>query len=142
MERELKVIMKWLKESGLKVNESKTEVCLFHRLDCQKITLHINNSPIESKEAMNVLGVTFDSKLKWSKHINNAIQKARKALHAIKLIKQHFTPQELRQIITSNFYSILYYNSEIWHLQSLKQNLKQKLLSASAKAIKTCTVPI
>jgi hypothetical protein len=106
MKRELKVIMKWLKESGLKVNKSKTEACLFHRLDCQNITLLINNSPIESTEAMNVLGVTFDSKLNWSKHINNTIQKARKALHAMKLIMQHFTPQELRQIITSNFYSI------------------------------------
>ena len=139
MERELKVIMKWLKESGLKVNESKTEVCLFHRLDCQKITLHINNSPIESTEAMNVLGVTFDSKLNWSKHINNAIQKARKALHAIKLIKQHFTPQELRQIITSNFYSIIYYNSEIWHLPNLSNQLNQQLYAASATALKLCT---
>ena len=42
------------------------------------------------------------------------------------------------QLITSNFYSVLYYNSEIWHLQSLKTNLKQRLLSASSNAIKTC----
>ena len=42
------------------------------------------------------------------------------------------------QLITSNFYFVLYYNSEIWHLQSLKINLKQKLLSSSAKAIKMC----
>ena len=33
---------------------------------------------------------------------------------------------------------IIYYNSEIWHLQALKSNLKQKLLSASANAIKAC----
>ena len=31
-----------------------------------------------------------------------------------------------------------HYNSEIWHLQSLKTNLKQRLLSASSQAIKTC----
>ena len=42
------------------------------------------------------------------------------------------------QIITSNYYSVLYYNSEIWHINSLKTNLKQILLSSSAKAIKTC----
>ena len=35
-------------------------------------------------------------------------------------------------------YSILYYNSEIWHLPSLKRVLKQILLSSSAKAIKIC----
>ena len=37
-----------------------------------------------------------------------------------------------------NFYSILYYNSEIWHLPSLKTTLKQSLLSASAKALRVC----
>ena len=54
------------------------------------------------------------------------------------MIKKFFNTQELLQLVTSNFYSILYYNSEIWHLSSLKSNLKQKLLSASAKAIKVC----
>ena len=35
-----------------------------------------------------------------------------------------------------NFYSILYYNSEIWHIPNLKPELKQKILSASANALK------
>ena len=47
--------------------------------------------------------------------------------------------KELLQLITSNYYSILYYNSEIWHLPSLNVNLKQKLLSSSAKAIRMCS---
>ena len=38
-----------------------------------------------------------------------------------------------------NFYSVLYYNSEIWHLPSLKATLKQKLMSVSTLALKTCT---
>ena len=37
---------------------------------------------------MNVLGVCFDSKLTWALHVANAINKANKALHAIKLIKK------------------------------------------------------
>ena len=43
------------------------------------------------------------------------------------------------QLITSNFYSILYYNSEIWHLPSNCHNSKKNLLSASAAALKMCT---
>ena len=31
MEKSLESITKWLKKSGLKVNEDKTEICLFHR---------------------------------------------------------------------------------------------------------------
>ena len=42
------------------------------------------------------------------------------------------------QLVTSNVFSILYYNSEIWHLPSLKTELKQKLISISARAIRTC----
>ena len=139
MEAELETITGWLKDSGLKVNESKTEVCLFHRMDCQPIIIKVNNSPIKSKNSMNVLGVTFDSKLTWSEHINNCTKKAKRALHAIKLIRPNFTPDELKTIITSNFFSILYYNSEIWHLPNLSPLLKQQLLATSALGLKLCT---
>ena len=52
--------------------------------------------------------------------------------------QKYFNTNELLAFVTSNFYSILFYNSEIWHLPSLKNNLKQKLLSSSAKAITVC----
>ena len=84
------------------------------------------------------MGVLFDQKLQWSDQVAHTVLKSTKALNAIKLIKKFFTTRELLQIITSNFYSIFYYNSEIWLLQSLKANLKSKLLSSSARAIKAC----
>ena len=74
-----------------------------------------------------------------SKQVGNTILKSNRALNAIRLVKSYFTNKELLQILTSNFYSVLYYNSEIWHLPSLSVNLKQKLFSASAIALKTCT---
>ena len=45
---------------------------------------------------------------------------------------------ELLTIIRSNFFSILYYNADIWLLPSLKQLLKSKLLSTSSAALKLC----
>ena len=39
-------------------------------------------------------------------------------------------------LLTSNLYSILYYNCEIWLMNSLQVGLKQHLLSASANALK------
>ena len=45
---------------------------------------------------------------------------------------------ELKGLLTSNYYSVLCYNSEIWNLPNLNTNLKKKLLSASANAIKIC----
>ena len=88
LERSLEAITKWLRGSGLAVNDSKTELCLFHRLDQPRITINLFNSEIRSKNAMNVLGVTFDSKLQWSAQVSNIILKANRSLFAIKLIKK------------------------------------------------------
>ena len=88
--------------------------------------------------SINVLGVLFDSKLTWSDHVATTLLKTNKALCAIKLIRKFFTTKELVQIATATVYSILYYNSKIWHLQSLKQSLKQRILSSSASVLKAC----
>ena len=71
-------------------------------------------------------------------HIASACNKATKSINAVRLKKRFFTKAELLQLITANVFSVLYYNSEIWHIPSLKHELKQKLISISAKAIKTC----
>ena len=68
----------------------------------------------------------------------NACNKATKAINAVRLIKKFFTKLELLQLVTANVFSVLYYNSEIWHIPSLKNELKKKMTSISAKAIKTC----
>ena len=134
----LKRTMDWLKDSGMKVNESKTDLCLFYKGDSTPISLNLYGKTIVSNKTMNVLGVIFDSKMQWSNQVAHAIKRSTKALNAIKLIKKNFNQQELLSLVTSNFYSILNYNSEIWQLPSLKVTLKQKLLSASAKALKVC----
>ena len=83
------------------LNESKTELCLFHRKDHHPITFFLSGQEITSKNEINVLGVTFDSKLQWSPQVAKTVKKAKSTLHAIKLIKPYFTNQELKQIITS-----------------------------------------
>ena len=139
MQTSLEAIIKWLRQSGLKVNEAKTEMCLFHRNDTRTITLQINNSRVTSTPQINVLGVIFDSKMQWNEQVSKTIKKANKALLAIKLIKKHFTYPEIKTLLTTNFYSILYYNSEIWHTPTLKPYLKNLLLSTSARALQICT---
>ena len=138
MKTKLEFIIGWLKDSGLKVNASKTEMCLFYRKDQPSIEITLTTQTIKSKTYMKVLGVSFDSKLNWQFQIENSITKAKRALNAIKLIRKHFNKQELLKLITSNYYSILYYNSEIWHLPSNTPNSKKQLLSASALPLKLC----
>ena len=139
MEDKLIVITNWLSQSGLKVNEGKTELCLFHRKDQPLMSINFNNCNLTSKTNMNVLGVSFDSKLNWQIQVQNVITKAKKNLHAINLIKKHFKKYEILQLLTANYYSVLYYNSEIWHIPSLSHQLKKNLMSASANPLKLCT---
>ena len=94
---------------------------------------------MSSSDSINVLGVLFDSRMQWTKHVRSEIIKSGRALNAIKLIRKYFTTKELVQLITSNFYSVLFYNSEIWHLNSLKQRDKAFLMTSSSYALKIAT---
>ena len=114
----------------MKVNESKTDLCLFHRGDTTLISITLNGTTLISNRTINILGVIFDLKLTWVSH---AIKRSIKVLNAMRMIKRFFTKKELLSLVTSNFYSTLYYNSEIWHLPTLKTTLKQSLLRTSAE---------
>ena len=87
MEHKLSRIMEWLKDLGIKVNESKTSLCLFHRGDTTPITINLYGKLIKSNKMINVLGVIFDSKLQWNDHIAHALKRSMKALNAIRLMK-------------------------------------------------------
>ena len=132
------MITKWLRGSGLVVNESKTEICLFHRNDKPSVTVTLNGTPVKSKKYMNVLGVLFDSKLNWNIHIASAISKAKKSLFAIKHLKKYFEPNKVRTLLDSYFYSVLYYNANIWLTPDLNSVMKHDLLAISANGLRAC----
>ena len=100
----------------------------------------INKELINAKTEINVLGITFDCKLQWCTQVARTISNANKSLQAVKLIRKYFTTKEIVQLLTSNFYSILYFGSEIWHIPTLNYHCKRMLLSASANALKLCNL--
>ena len=53
-----------------------TGKCLFYLKDTYPIKIIINNMPVKPMQNMNVLGVQFDSKLTWSKHVSSQITTA------------------------------------------------------------------
>ena len=63
MEKSLEAINKWLNKSGMKMNESKSELCLFHRNPKPQISVVVNGVQMTSKPDINVLEVEFDSRL-------------------------------------------------------------------------------
>ena len=126
-------------QTCLFINLQKTKMIVRWVNNILLLATERNGTQITSKKVMNVLGICFDSKLQWQEQVALTISKAKSTLHAIKLIKPYFNNRELKQLITANFYSVLYYNSEIWHIPSLNPHSKQQLLLASANALKLCT---
>ena len=136
VKKKVETIMKWLKDSGMQVNSKKTEFCIFYRFDPPKKTIQLYEENICSKNQIKILGVTFDSKLTWFNHIQNTILKCKKTLQAIKLIARYFTIDEKLNIVTSLFYSRLYYGAEVWLIPTLNSNLKSKIQSISTQALR------
>jgi thiamine phosphate synthase YjbQ (UPF0047 family) len=84
MERSIEAITKVVKQSGLKISESKTEICAFHKHDVAPLHVRTVDEVVLSKDSINVLGDIFDTKLTWSHHIQSAVNKSTHALNAFK----------------------------------------------------------
>ena len=129
---EVKVVLR------IAYSNQKNELCLLYKNDMAPVTISVSGIEIKSKTTINVLGVLFDSKMQWSPHDYKVVLKANKALNAIKILGKFFKTNELIMFVTSNFFSILYYNSEVWQLPNLNQNSKHLLFVASSNALKVC----
>ena len=69
-------VSSWLTGSGLKINDQKTEICIFHRKEKLSLTIIINNNEIRTTNHMTILGIIFDSNLAWDLQYNHSIREA------------------------------------------------------------------
>jgi hypothetical protein len=88
MEQSIEAIWKWLRQPGLKVNQNKSEACPVYKPDVAPTTIRVGNAMIATKKLINMLGVVFDSELRWDLHISKGCDKANKSLIVLKLIKK------------------------------------------------------
>ena len=82
-------VSQWLTQSGLKINDQKREICIFHRKEKVAVTININNNEIKTANQMTILGIIFDSNLTWDPQYNQAIKEANHNLYAIKIISKY-----------------------------------------------------
>jgi hypothetical protein len=126
----------WMSGSGLAVNIKKTELAIFHRYESGTSSIQIRNQEIKSKPFINVLGIIFDTRLTWDKHVDYCITGARQSLHVLRMVRSFFTEIEMANIITSIYFSKLYYGALVWLLPDLKEKHYRRLYSESGKALK------
>lgn len=138
-QNELNNIEKYLKINGLSLSLEKTKIVLFNSGVNPKILpeFHINGTRLQYTENMKFLGVFFNSKLNWSKHISHILTKARKALNLLKVIVSHKWGQDsniLRTLAISLVRSCFLYGQEVFY--NAPNSLLKKIQSVDCKAFK------
>jgi len=131
-----KLHIKKLKLLGMKVNESKSEVVIFGKNQPVDADIYIGDVIVKSTATMKVLGITFDSKLTWEPHVTNLVKKCNAKLTVLRKLRHKFTVDQFMKIVTSQYYSILYYCAPVWLNDVLKSNLKRRINSAHFKALR------
>jgi len=120
----------YLKKMGMIVNTSKTEVVVFRKKGHIEIeTFKVDDTEVLSTTTMKVLGLTFQTDMKWNFHVNTVLKKIQSKLSMLRKIRRNLDLQDYLKVATAQLYSILYYGSPVWMNDTLEKSLWQKLKS-------------
>ncbi|KAI5752692.1 hypothetical protein M8J77_019486 [Diaphorina citri] len=85
IESALKVLKKWCAENLMIINEDKTKYQVFSLArKMEPIKIKYNNKYLKEADESKYLGITFDRKINWNKHVENTTHKARNRFKLLK----------------------------------------------------------
>lgn len=133
-------IQKWCDKNGFKISTDKSILVLFtksHKKFDFKITLQ--GSEIKRDDHVKFLGVIFDNRLTWSKHIKYTIDKCKKRINLLRSLASQTWGSSTNALLTiyrSLIRPIIEY-ADIAYANAPKTNLK-KLDQIQAYALRIC----
>ena len=139
---ELNNIQTWSQNKGFLINEQKSKNIVLHRRSVEPILseLQANNSSIERVSSINILGITFQSNLKWDHHISSVIKKCNKSLGIIrKLSCSGVGPSDCWKVYLAICYSYMCYGFPVF-CDITKRQLAD-LTRIEKRAMRICTKP-
>ena len=125
---EINKISNWMNTNNLTINYKKS-CCMIISNKSNKSThfkLTINDNAIEKSDNVKYLGVHFDNKLTWEKHINTMSKKFSKVCGMIHKLRHYVPLSTLKLIYFSMFHSQIQYSLLNWgrtaknHLRKLE----------------------
>ena len=113
------VMVTWFNDNFLQANPEKFQFIMFNDLNNDCI-LSINNSvKLVKQEQVKLLGVTIDSKLTFTDHINGLCIKAGKHLNMLKRLSNMLNQDVKYQLFNTFILSHFNFCSVIWHFCSM-----------------------
>ena len=118
LQKMLDDLTEWGKSCGLKFNPEKSVAVVFsRRRKTPPFSLKIDGGEIAYKTEVKYLGVTLDSKLHWTPHINEKITKTKKYLHQVSCMTRNNwgpKPKLMRWAYIGIVRPMLCYGAMIW----------------------------
>jgi hypothetical protein len=121
MNAELSKISAWARDNKLQFNEQKSQVMLTtrrKRKENKEGKIYLNNKPLTQVRSMKYLGIIFDYKLTFRKHINYMAEKCTKLIFSLsKSVKLNWGLQyaALKTIYTGAILPLLLYGAPVWN---------------------------
>ena len=113
----------WLSQNEMKANLGKLHMLLS---STEFLNLQISETVIQNSQSKKLLGVIFDNKLKFEKHIKTICQKANRKLNALARITPYMELTKQHILMNAFFESQFNYCPLIWMFHSCKLNNKIK----------------
>jgi hypothetical protein len=123
LQRHLEMIVKWCNKWGFSINSAKTNSITFTRRRYEHIPLKINSQVIVDRKEVKFLGLIFDSRLNWEKHIDYIDKKCKPRLHLLRSLNASgfgSNKKTLLLIYRALIRSVIDYGIELYHTASVK----------------------
>ena len=117
--RELRKVKKWLDANRLSLNIPKTNFVIFHSKPKnlnEPIRIKFGSKLLTRIESIKYLGILVDSTLTWKPQISELSKKLARTCGIFFKIRHYVTPETLKLLYYSLFYSFLSYGITIWGL--------------------------
>jgi ribonuclease HI len=131
---DLAKIENWARENKMQFNESKSKAMLITRKRSRNdINIYLNNRKLEQVTEMKYLGIYFDSRLTFHKHIEHIAQKSRTLIYMLsRTAKLHWGlgHKSLKTVYEGALVPLMTYGAPVWEEAVTKQRSLRMMQSA------------
>ncbi|XP_071123078.1 uncharacterized protein [Mytilus edulis] len=139
MQEDIDTINTWCDKWGFLISQTKTVAMIFSKSSSPCIKLKLGETILSFVKEVKFLGMIFDSKLTWLKHVQYIESRCSRVLNCMKLLtgtKWGANCSTLRTIYISMIRSKIDYGCEVYN--SASYSVKKKLDSIQAQALRIC----
>jgi len=141
-EEDIPRVEAWARRTGARFSIAKTE--LIHLTRKKKEvgagSITFEGTTINATPTAKLLGIVFDSELRWKHQVQQALKRASKAVSALSGLR-HLRPFQMRQLYTTCVVPVIDYASTVWHnplkdkthlrtLNTIQRDMLIRILSA------------